>query len=113
MSLRLTFVSEDYNKHFKVLNNDVVIGNISIREVENNIVCVESLSFYLEHRNKGFGRKIILYLLSKYDCVFGCANPLSIGFWKKIGAEFEYFVSEDMINMLMDIGEYPPFKIKI
>lgn len=113
MSLKLVFLSEDYSKHFEILNNDKVIGNVSIREIDNNSVCIESIDFLIEYRKKGFGANLILDLLSRYEYIIGCANPLSIGFWKKVGAEFEYPVSEDIIDELMDIGEYPPFKIKL
>lgn len=113
MSLELIFVSEDYSKHFKIINNNKAIGNVSIREIDDNSVCIESINFFLEYRKKGFGTNLILDLSSRYKYIIGCANPLSIGFWKKVGANFEYPVSEDMIDRLMDIGEYPSVKIKV
>lgn len=112
LKMKLSFISEDYSKHFKIISNNEIIGNISIREIDDNAVCIESINFFLEYRRKMFGTNLILDLLSRYEYIIGCANPLSIVFWKKVGAEFEYPVSEEMIDRLMDTGEYPSFKIK-
>lgn len=110
MLIEFIFESECYSKHFKILCNNEEVGKISIRE--DVMVCIESIFLYDNFQKKGIGRAIVEKLLEKYPSIHGCSSPLAIDFWKKVGAEFEYPVSEDMIDELLDIGEYPPFIIQ-
>ncbi|MGU8989340.1 GNAT family N-acetyltransferase [Clostridium perfringens] len=110
MKIKFVFVDKGYNKHFDIVLNNKIVGWVLFREVKHSIF-IESINLYFEHRGKGIGTVVVKQLLSKYKLICGCSSPLSVGFWKKVGAEFEYDITKEMIDYLMDIGEYPPFSI--
>ena len=110
MKVNLIQTSEDYNKHFNIIVDNTIIGYISFRENKNSIN-IESINININHRRKGIGSILIKQLLKEYKTIHGFSSPLSIGFWKNVGAEFEYDITDEMVNDLMDMGEYPPFII--
>lgn len=107
MLIEFIFEKECYSKHFNILCDKKEVGKISIRE--EDIVCIESIFIYDEFQHKGIGRAVVSKLLENYSSIHGCSSPLAIGFWKKVGAEFEYPVEDEIIYELLDMGEFPPF----
>lgn len=112
MLVELVFKEEGYNKHYDIISDKEVAGSILFRE-SANCISIESISLDLEYQRKGIGKTLISELLKKYSAIYGCSSPCAIGFWKKLGAEFEYDVNEDMVYELLDMGEYPPFCISL
>lgn len=110
MLIEFMFERECYSKHFIILCDKKEVGKISIRD--DDIVCIESIFIYDNFQRKGIGRAVVEKLLEKYSSIHGCSSPLAIGFWKKVGAEFEYPVLDEIIYELFDMGEYPPFIIQ-
>lgn len=110
MLIEFIFNKESYTKDFFILCNEKVVGKLSIRE--DVIVCIESIFIHDNFQRKGIGKAVVEKLLKQYPSIHGCSSPLAIGFWQKVGAEFEYPVSEDMVDELFDMGEYPPFIIQ-
>lgn len=111
MDIKLLLDNENYNKESKIIANGEFVGRVAYR-ADNESLIIDSIYIHQMYREKGIGKAIINKLLSGYKFIYGCSSPLAIGFWIKLGAKFEYDVSEDMIPRLLDIGEYPPFKIE-
>lgn len=110
MEINLVLTAEDYNKHFDIIVENQKIGRILFREGQSWIN-IESINIDTDYQKKGIGKTLIKELLLKYGAIYGCSSPLAIGFWEKLGAKFEYKVTERMVYHLLDIGEYPPFEI--
>ena len=65
----------------------------------------------IKHRRKGIGRKVIEYLKNEYKVIHGTSVTSSIGFWSKMGAEFEYEIKEEMITYSWSTDEFLSFSI--
>lgn len=64
----------------------------------------------IKHRRKGIGRKVIEYLKNEYKVIHGTSVTSSIGFWSKMGAEFEYEIKEEMITYSWSTDEFLSFR---
>lgn len=110
MNVELVFRRELYNKEYDIIFNGNTVGRILFREYKKSIN-IESISIDTQYQRRGTGSKTIRQLLKSYSTICGCSSPMAIDFWKKLGAEFEYEITESMVYKLLDMGEYPPFMI--
>lgn len=92
------------------LINDIIVGQINF-EISNNEITINSIIIDIKHRRKGIGRKVIEYLKNKYKAIHGTSVTSSIGFWSKMGAEFEYEIKEEMITYSWSTDEFLSFSI--
>lgn len=91
--------------------NGKEVGVIEL-ETKGSQVVVESLMIDFHLTRQGIGTAVVALLKERYTQISGCSSPLALNFWKKVGAEFEYEVNDEMVEYLLDIDEYPPFRIK-
>ena len=112
MAIDLKLIGESYAKLYDILENNIKVGYILLKENNNKSITIESLSVDIKHQRKGIGREVVNKLKEKHSFIHGASSPMAINFWKKVDAEFEYYVNDDMVYQLLNIGEYPPFIIK-
>lgn len=112
MAIDLKLKGESYAKQYDILDNNINVGYISLRENDDTSVSVESIFIHINYQKQGIGRKVINKLKENYSFIYGASSPMAIDFWKKVGAEFEYPIINEMIYTLLNMGEYPPFMIK-
>lgn len=111
MAIEFCIINKGYNHNYSIKHCNKDIGRISLREYRD-IVYIESIFIYQSEQKKGYGKKAIDKLKLQYSYIYGCSSPLSIGFWLKMGAIFDYNVDKNTINKLMNMGEFPAFFIK-
>ena len=97
----------------QILLNNLLVGTIDLNVYTADIVVVESFQLCHAYKRQGIGTAVINLLKREYTTITGCSSPLAVEFWKKVGAEFEYPVEAEHIEGLLEMGEYPPFIIKI
>jgi len=110
MDLRLELKPNGCFHTYSIYQYEQLVGRFSLTEYSDR-VHIESFLIFSNYRKKGLGKRCIQYLKSKYPVITGESSPFAINFWRKVGAEFDYEVNDEMIDYLMDIGEYPGFMI--
>ena len=110
MDLRLELEKSGCFNTYSILLKEKSIGQISLTEYRDSIH-IDSILIEQNYRKNGFGRQVVKHLKSKHKVITGESSPFAINFWKKVGAKFHYEVNDEMIDFLMDIGEYPGFII--
>lgn len=110
MDLRLELKKSGCFNTYSILLKEKIIGQICLTEHRDS-VHIDSILIEQNYRKNGFGSQIVKYLKNQYSVIRGESSPFAINFWRKMGAEFDYEVHDDMLDYLMDIGEYPGFTI--
>lgn len=83
---------------FYISNNNVVVGMIDYY-IDDDEIFIDYLKIYDEFQRSGYGRKAIMYLLEKHPDKYIRGKSLrdSVGFWYKLGAEFD--IKPNYINL--------------
>ena len=110
MGLRLELKTSGCFHTYSIYHQEQLVGELSLTEYSDS-VHIDTFLIFSNYRRHGFGRQVINYLKKKYHVIKGESSPFAIKFWEKVGAEFDYEVNDEMIDYLMDIGEYPGFII--
>lgn len=96
---------------YAILVQELKIGYVTYTD-DRHYRHIEALYLEPDYRKKGVGKQVVNELRNQTMILTGDANPLSIPFWKSMGATFEVEGIENHMDYCMDQGVFPPFFIQ-
>lgn len=94
---------------FIVLENDVYIGFVAIEKANNEIYYMEKLAILPEYRHKGYGKKVMDFVVNYVKCKDG--KKISIGIINENDILKKWYLSYGFIETETKVFKHLPFTV--
>lgn len=97
---------------YMIYEDNTLVGCIEYRMVSDSHCHIDYIHTLKAYRGRGYGKSVINSLLDEGYYITGDSVIDSIGFWLKVGAEFEECVDDANIAMYTETNSCIPFIIE-
>lgn len=97
---------------YMIYEDNTLVGCIEYRMISDSRCHIDYIHTLKAYRGRGYGKSVINSLLDEGYYITGDSLVDSIGFWLKVGAEFEECIDDANIDIYIETNSCIPFIIE-